>query len=265
MSGIFGILNLEGQPVSRQHLEAMQAGMAYWGTDGSSIWQADTTGLGHLLLRNTPEAHYESLPHQDPNSGVVITAHARIDNREELIADLRALDTHNPQSKIVNPESKIPDSALLLQAYLRWGEGCVHHHLGDWAFAVWDPHRRKLFLARDHHGISGIYYYCHPGLFAFASSIKGLLALPQAPKRPNLFRVAQVLTSWPGDGVQTAYEGVLRLPPAHTLTVTADRVEVRRYWSLDDLSPLRLKSDGEYLEAFLEVYTNGHKKRRVTS
>ena len=259
MSGIFGILNLDGKPVAREHLEAMREGMAYWGPHGDSIWQCENIGLGHLLLRNTPESYAESLPRQHPASGIVLTAHARIDNREELIRDLR-LETGdslvpNPQSLITNLQSPIPDSDLILHAYLRWGEECVHHLIGDWDFAVWDPRQRKLFLARDPCGISSLYYYQQARFLAFASSIKGLLALPDVPQRPNLLRVAQVLTSWPGDGTHTAYDGILQLPNAHTMTVTAGGTETRRYWRPENTPPLRLASDDAYLEAFLEVYT----------
>jgi asparagine synthase (glutamine-hydrolysing) len=261
MSGIFGILNLDGQPVAHEHLEAMRASMAYWGPDGASIWQSENVGIGHLLLRNTPEAIAESLPRQHPASGVVLTAHARLDNREELIFDFRLpifdLESHDRQSEIENRKSKISDSELILHAYLRWGEECAQHLLGDWAFAVWDPRQRKLFIARDHCGISSLYYYREPRFFAFASSIKALLALPQVPKRPNLLHIARVLTVWYGDdgGGKTAYEEILRLPAAHTLTVTADKVETRRYWFLENTPLVRLVSDDEYLEAFLEIYT----------
>jgi asparagine synthase (glutamine-hydrolysing) len=249
MSGIFGILNFDGQPVAREHLEAMRASMAYWGPDGSSIWQAENIGLGHLLLHNTPEACYESLPRQDPASSLVLTAHVRIDNREELISDQR-LGIGGSTSD----QAQIPDSQLILRAYLHWGEECVHHLIGDWAFAVWDPRQRRLFLARDHHGISSIYTYRRGHFFAFASCIKALLALPDVPQRPNLLRVAQVLTSWSGDGVQTAYEDIFRLPPAHMLAVTADKMAVRRYWDLGNTPPVRFNSDEKYVEAFLEIY-----------
>ena len=256
MSGIFGIFNIDRQLVDRRHLETMQASMTYWGNHGTSVWCAENIGMGHLLLHNTPEARYESLPRQDPASGCVLTAHARIDNRDELISDIGLHDEKgNSQSEVSHLESIITDGDLILHAYLRWGEDCVHHLIGDWAFAVWDPCKRRLFIARDHHGISGIYYYHNQRFFAFASCIKGLLALPDVPQRPNLFRVAQVITSWQGDGVQTAYEEIFRLPPAHTLTITADRVMVNRFWHLEDITPLSLGSDAEYLEAFLEVYT----------
>ncbi|MDX9956789.1 MAG: asparagine synthetase B, partial [Anaerolineae bacterium] len=258
MSGIFGIFNFDGQPVAREQLETMRDGMAYWGPDGSALWQDGPIGLGHLLLHNTPQASGESLPLRDPASGIVLTAHARIDNRGEL-------GIRNDELGIRKGEgSAIPDGALILQAYLRWGEDCVHHLVGDWAFAAWDPRRRTLFIARDPCGISSLYTYRSPHCFAFASCIKGLLALPDVPRRPNLFRVAQVLTSWPGDGVQTAYEEIFQLPPAHTLTVTPEKAEPRQYWFVEEVPPVRLGSDEAYVEAFLEVYAEAVRCRTLT-
>ena len=248
MSGIFGILNLDGQPVAPELLHAMRDRFAGWGPHGAGVWSEGDIGLGHLLSYNTPESRHECLPHADGATGVVLTAHARLDNRDQLLADSRW-----PFTNGVSPAA-IPDGELILGAYLTWGEQCVEHLLGDWAFALWDPRERKFFLARDHQGISAVYYYQQSCCFAFASSIKGLFALPYVPQRPNLVRVAQVLTSWPGDGAQTGYEGIFRLPPAHMLTIANGRVAIRRYWQLDNLAPIRFNSDAQYVEAFLEIY-----------
>jgi asparagine synthase (glutamine-hydrolysing) len=94
--------------------------------------------------------------------------------------------------------------------------------LGDWVCAIWDARQRRLFIARDHYGSTGLYYYHSPTLFAFASCLKGLFALSQVPRRLNGLRVVQVIVSWPEHGAPTAYEEICRLPPAHTLAVTAD-------------------------------------------
>ena len=262
VSGIFGIFDFNGQPVARESLEAMRDSMAYWGPDGSALWQDGPIGIGHLLLHNTPQASGESLPLRDPATGIVLTAHARIDNREELIGELQIT---NYELGMANSErSAIPDGALILQAYLRWGEGCAHHLVGDWAFAAWDPRQHALFIARDPCGISSLYTYRSSRCFAFASCIKALLALPDVPQRPNLFRIAQVLTSWPGDGVQTVYEEIFQLPPAHTLTVTPEKAESRQYWFLEEVPRVRLGSDEAYVEAFLEVYAEAVRCRTLT-
>lgn len=231
--------------MERERLAAMRAAMGYWGPDGGGVWAGGPVALGGLLMHNTPESLEERLPLSDRASGVTLTAAARIDNREEL---LEAFEVRGAE------RSRLPDSALILKAYLRWGEECVDHLAGDWHYALWDARAGKLFIARDHHGNTSLYYWRAARTLAFASCQKALLALAEVPRRPDLLRVAQVLTSWHGDGIRTAYEGISRLAPAHWMRASAAGVEVRRYWFPENTAELRLGSDEEYVEGFLEIY-----------
>lgn len=245
MSGIFGILHRDGRPVAPEMLDSMRRAMAVWGPDGSGVVYSGAAGVGQLMLCNTPESLHERLPRKTAD-GLLFTASARIDNRDELFD---ALDVAPDE------RAELPDGALILRAYRKWGADCADRLLGDWTFAVWDTRRRRLFLARDPHGNTGLYTYAGPRLFAFASGLAGLLALPEVPRRPNRLRIVQILTSWTGDGVATCYEEIERLPPAHMLTVTPETIARHRYWRIEDTPELRLGSDEEYLEAFLEHYT----------
>jgi asparagine synthase (glutamine-hydrolysing) len=201
--------------------------------------------LGHLLLHNTPESLHEKLPVKSRCGNYVITSHARIDNRGEL---LKTFDVPPPEY------ANTPDSALILEAYRKWGEECPHHLLGDWVFAIRDAREQKLFIARDHQGATGLYYYHGPRFFAFCSGLKGLLALADIPRRLNELQVARVLTGWYEHGPSTVYEGISRLPPAHAVTITSKEVKIKRYWYLEDTPRLRFKRDEDYVGAFLEIY-----------
>ena len=88
MSGIFGIFFRGDQPVHRDDLSRMSDAMAHRGPDSREIWSNGSAGLGHLMLRTTPEALHEQLPYNHTESNLTITADARIDNRDELIARL---------------------------------------------------------------------------------------------------------------------------------------------------------------------------------
>jgi len=245
MSGIFGLLHLDGKPAARERLQTMRDAMAYWGPDGSNIWHEGSVGLGSLWLYNTPEAAHERVPRESPDGRLVMTAEARIDNRAELFEALR----------VPVPERRqMPDSELMLRAYERWGEACVHHLLGDWSFAIWDKQERQLFLARDHHGNTALYYYAGPRGFAFASCLKALLALPEVPKRLNELKLAQILTAWPAEGFPTIYADICALPPAHTLTVSEGGVRTQRYWRLEDVAELHFKRHEDYVEGLLETF-----------
>jgi asparagine synthase (glutamine-hydrolysing) len=246
MSAIFGSYHFDEKPVSQSTLLTMQQAMAYWGPDGNGTWCAGQVGMGHLRRDNTPESQWEFLPLVCPSSGDVITASARLDNRDEL---LKVLSIPRPDW------TNLPDSHIILNAYQKWGEACVDRLLGDWAFAIWNARERKLFIARDHHGNTGLYYYTDSRGLSFASSLKGLLALPEVPQRFIPLTIAQLLVAWPMQGESTCYDGILRLPPAHAMTVTPQGIEVKRYWYLEHTPDLHLSTDDDYVEAFLEIFT----------
>jgi asparagine synthase (glutamine-hydrolysing) len=186
---------------------------------------------GRPLERADAERMSAVLAHRAPLSTLPVAFTGRLDNRGDA-----------------------SDAEFVLRAYERWGEDCPRHLEGDFAFALWDPRRRALFAARDAFGVRPFYYFSGPDLFAFATEIKGLLALPRVPRRLNETRVADYLFPLLEDASITFYRDLLRLPPAHSLTVTADRVTLRRYWSLDPGRETRLRSDDDYAAAFRQTF-----------
>ena len=248
MSGIVGIYHPDGQPVEREHLGRMVDILAHRGPDGADVWCEGSVGLGHRMLWTTPESLLEKLPLVDRVSNLAITADARIDNRDELIP---ALDLS------VLPAEKITDSHIILAAYQKWGESCPEKLLGDFAFAIWDGQEQKLFCARDHFGVKPFYYYASNQTFVFASEIKGLLCLPQVLRKINDLRITDYLYPMLEDKSITIYEGIWRLPPAHYLTISyKGNIKLNSYWSLEKTGQeLKLNSDAEYAEAFLEVFS----------
>ncbi len=248
MSGIFGLFNQHAGPVQTEELADMASLLERRGPDRTGTWHDGAVGLGHALLATTPESLFEQLPLRHATSGCVITADVRLDNRPALLADLG----------IAKRSADIGDAEIILWAYLTWGEACVQRFLGDFAFGIWDPRTNKLFCARDHFGMRPFYYHHMPGRFlAFASEPRAILVLPQTPYRINEGRIADFLVSQLEgiDKTSTFFEEVYRLPPAHTLAVTPDAIRLRRYWTLEPGSKLRLPSDQAYAEALLEVFT----------
>ncbi|MEM8808780.1 MAG: lasso peptide isopeptide bond-forming cyclase [Cyanobacteria bacterium P01_G01_bin.38] len=263
MSGIVGIVSLKGHTVSQTDLTAMLDTLAHRGTDGVNSWLKGTVGMGHRMLWSTPESLLETLPLVEPSQSLakdleqelteelterwVLTADARIDNREEL---LTKLDLGN------RPLEKIPDSDFILAAYQKWGIDCPQHLLGAFAFAIWDASKQSLFCARDHLGVKPFYYsYQADHSFSFASEIKALLALPQIPHRINEVRLGDYLALMMNDKTITSYCDILRLPPAHSLLVSPSELKLWSYWSLNPDYELKLDSDEAYAEAFQKIFT----------
>lgn len=122
---------------------------------------------------------------------------------------------------------------MVLRAYLEWGEACVEHLEGMFAFALWDPRRRTLFLARDRFGIKPLYYAATAEGLVFGSEPKTLLAHPAVRPAVDLdgLRVLFSMARAPGESV---YRDIRDLPPGHTLTYRPDGgLSVRRYWRLE--------------------------------
>jgi asparagine synthase (glutamine-hydrolysing) len=245
MSGIAGVYFFDGRSVDRVTLEQMAASIAHRGSDGRGIWTQGPVGFCHLMLWTTPESLHEALPLVHKTGALVITADARIDNRDDLIAGL-GLHLRDRQ---------IPDSELILGAYEKWGERCPEKLLGDFAFTIWDGRKQVLLCARDHFGVKPFYYYRSDRMFAFASEIKALLCLEEIPRRLNETRVADYLGGTAIDPAHTFYQEVVSLLDAHSMVVGHERMVVRRYWVLDPSRELRLASDEAYAEAFREHFT----------
>ena len=246
MSGIVGIHYLDERAIDRENLTKMADILAHRGPDGADIWVDGCVGLGHRMLWTTPESLFEKLPYCNQRGDLVITADARIDNRDELIA---ALQINNRQS------DKIADSELILEAYDKWGEDCPKHLLGDFAFAIWDERKQILFCARDHFGVKPFYYYSSDNTFVFGSEIKAIFCLPEVPRQINEVRIGDYLIKNFDDTTITSYQDILRLPPAHSMKVSVTGIEVQSYWKLDPEKEIRLSSDEEYAQEFRRIFT----------
>lgn len=247
MSGLSGIYHLDACETDYQEVARSLHCIAHRGPDHTGIWLEGPVGLGHQALHATPQSVGVHQPIEDLGSGIVLTADVRIDNRTDLI---QALGWTARQA------STIADATLILGAYKKWGQDCPAHLLGAFAFALWDPREHVLFCARDHMGVKPFYYFHSAGqLFTFGTEIKAVLAYPGVGRRINADRVADYLNRWGGDPETTFFEGVRRLPPAHSMVVRRDGAVTRRYWALDRHRELSFASDEAYVEGFREVFT----------
>ncbi|MCB0210826.1 MAG: lasso peptide isopeptide bond-forming cyclase [Anaerolineae bacterium] len=257
MSGITGLFYLNNKPANPHVLTSMNAQLAHRGPDGQSTWHAGEIGLGHTMLRVTPEAVSECLPLVDSYTRCVITADACLDNRADLI---KTLGLTRFESQM------LPDSRLILEAYHKWGSSCPTYLLGAFAFAIWDADNHHLFCARDHIGIKPFYYAYQAGQhFAFASEIKALLCVPAVPRRLNEVMVANYLASFIEDQTITFYEHIFRLPPAHSAIITPTAMQLQPYWALDPSREIKHKSDDAYAQGFRDIFTEAVRCRLRTS
>lgn len=242
MSGIVGVFRRDGAPIDRALIESLTHSLAYRGPDGREVWTEASIGFGHAMLRTTGESLGERQP-ASLDRRFWITADARIDCRAELESKLASADRKCRRGA--------PDSELILHAYAAWGEACVQHLRGDFAFAIWDARERTLFCARDHFGLKPFYYADLGDSLLFSNTLSCLRLVPDISEELNESAVADFLLFGANyDLGSTTFREIRRLPPAHFLRVSADRVHVERYWSPPIDGRIRYRHADEYVEHF---------------
>jgi asparagine synthase (glutamine-hydrolysing) len=244
MSGFIGILNLDGAPVDRDLMQRLTQSLAFRGPDAQSVLCKGAVGLGHTLFRATWESAHERQP-LTLDEQVWIVADVRVDAREDLVRGL-GLDDRLPLGQT-------PDVELILRAYLKWGEGCVDHLIGDFSFAIWDGRLGKLFCARDRFGVKLFYYARKSSCLVFSNTITALRFHPEVSSRLNEYAIGDFLlfdSNWTLD--TTFFSDIQKLPAAHQFTLSATHFERRKYWQLVEPETVRFKNEGDYIEGFRE-------------
>lgn len=245
MSGIAGIVQFDGSPVDPEPLRAITDAMAHRGRDGAGYWVQGLAGLGHRPFWTTPEALAECQPLHDPRGGLCLVFDGRLDNREELATALRGTGAALRDGT---------DAELVLRAYEAWGEDSPRRLLGDFAYAIWDGSRRRLFLARDVMGVRPLHYFRGASFFAFASELQALFHHPGIRATPNEGMIAEHLAWQITSHEETLYEGIRRLPLAHCMSLDASGGQrAWRYWEVDFARRLACRSDAEFSEQFLAI------------
>lgn len=199
------------------------AALAHRGPDGTALESGPGFTLGHCLLDTAGGG--PAMGCLFAEGDFLIVADCRIDNRDELVA---ALEYRHDAS----------DTALLLGAFLRWGEAFPNHILGDFALAIWDTRNRTLYCARDHFGVKPFYYFSDPRYFVFASEPEAIFASGLLERLVSDERIADFLAGWPQPAGETSYHGLMRLLPAHYCTVFDDDLHAAAYWTLPRPEPV---------------------------
>ncbi len=232
------IAGLCGRGDAGARCAAMLAAQAAYSRRIDPPWCGDDAALARGLFPAVPEDDHDRGPIE--RDGHILVADVRIDNRAELAGALRE-----------GSARALSDSALLMAALLRWGEGALDRLEGDYAFAWWHRAERRLLLARDPSGQRPLVYHTGDGWIGFASMPSGLHALPEVGRRADLGSLARFLSAQPEAPDATYFSGVNRVRAGHVLRWQAGRSAVRRWWT-PSLEPLRLKGDADLAEGLRE-------------
>ncbi|MEM3086822.1 MAG: asparagine synthase (glutamine-hydrolyzing) [Halobacteria archaeon] len=220
MCGICGSLGPNDGPL----LRSMIACLKHRGPDGDGTWEDDGVSLANtrLSIIDLPGGRQ---PMSNETGDAWTVLNGEIYNYIELRAELR---------KAGHRFATESDTEVIVHGYEEWGERFPERLRGMFAIALWDAKARKLLLVRDRVGKKPLYYTRAGGRLLFASEIKALLLDPAVPRRPNRDALDRFLRLRYVPGPETAFEGILKLPPGHLMVATRDSATVRPYWSLPD-------------------------------
>jgi asparagine synthase (glutamine-hydrolysing) len=241
MSGIAGIIHLDGRPVEPGQVKAMTAAMHYRGPDGINHWCRGNVALGQCMLRTTPESLEETQPLTNEDESLVLVMDGRVDNWEELRRKLLG------KGAVLRTRA---DAELVLRAYEVWGRDCLPHIDGDFALVLWDARRQEAFCARDRMGNKSFTYHWIGKTLYFASEQQAILRQEAVAPVLNEGMVAEYLAAQWFSRTETLWQGVLRLDAAHTMVVTPSGPTLSRYWAPDLQASLSFRSDQEFVEHY---------------
>ena len=245
MSGIVGIAYSDCRPVSRQLLEQMALSLSFRGPDSQRIWFEGNVGLGHAAQLIDGDETRGGGP-ETLGDGNWISADVRLDAREELVAALRSLGK--------GAHLSFSDSQLLLAAYGAWGEQCLEHVFGDFAFILWDTSRKQLFCACDHFGIRQLYFVHRGPLFVCSNTLNCLRLHSEVSTRLNDIAIADFLLFGKNQNVTTTtFADIRHLPGGHFLQWSRSFMKTVEYWRPPLEGKIRYKRQSEYVEHFSEL------------
>ena len=226
MCGIAGIVSSDIlQPDAYLRALRMREVLVHRGPDEAGVYCDGVAALTHRRLNIVDlTTGQQPMSNEDGNTWVIfngeIYTHAAV--RRDLESRGHTYRTRS-------------DTESIVHAYEEWGDDCVHHFRGMFAFALWDRPNRRLLLARDRLGIKPLYWTRVGDMLLFGSEIKAILASGLVEPKPHLAMLPEVLGARYTTGSDTMFTGIHKLLPGHRLIFERGIARVEQYWDL----PLR--------------------------
>lgn len=224
MCGINGIYTFSGNKFENSLISKMNAALAQRGPDAEGSFTVDHILLGHRRLSIIDPNPHSNQPFKSHDGRYVLVFNGEIYNYKAIKAGL------NQYAFLTDG-----DTEVVLAAFIQYGEDCVKHFNGMFAFAIWDSVKKELFLARDRMGIKPLYYVLTNDLIIFSSSVKAILATNLIERKLSSSGLVDYLRYQTVHAPYTLVDGVFCLMPGQLLTVNEEHEPVfKTYWNLTD-------------------------------
>lgn len=227
MCGIAGIFNTSSNHIVEPDvLQKMIASIHHRGPDESGIYLDDHIGLAHARLSIIDlENGIQPISNEDETLWIIYNG--EVFNYDEL---KKGLKKSGHQFKTQT------DTEVILHLYEEKGAGCLDLLNGQFAFAIWDPGKHELFLARDRAGIRPLFYSSQNGRFIFASEMKAIMQVPYFRRQINHEAINQVFTFWTTMNSTTPFTGIQSLGPGQYMKISKRGQTIQTWWQLPFVS-----------------------------
>jgi asparagine synthase (glutamine-hydrolysing) len=219
MCGINGIIHLDVKENFESQVRQMNNALAHRGPDDEGIFSDSGISLGHRRLSIIDLSVAGHQPMYYDNDRYVIVYNGELYNFREIKNELKEISFHTNS-----------DTEVILAAFAKWGEKCLDHFNGMFAFAIYDKTKQELFIARDRLGIKPLYYSEINQQLIFSSEIRSLLASGIIPKKMSLNALEDYLHFQTVHAPATIIENVKMLLPGHFLKVVNGKMEIKCWW-----------------------------------
>jgi asparagine synthase (glutamine-hydrolysing) len=246
MCGIAGIMGSNRADAIKNMTDIM----IHRGPDDSGYYHDNEISLGQRRL-SIIDLHSGRQPISNEDDTLQLVCNGEIYNSPEL---RDALIAKGHQFKTAT------DVEVILHLYEEYGDDCVNHLRGMFAFALWDSRKRRLFMARDHLGQKPLFFCQQNGAFAFASEAKSILASGITKAEIDLEGLWHYLSLRFMPDHHSMFKNIQKLPAAHYLVLENNQISINRYWTVDFKEKLTASKEEitDQLDELLLETVKGH-------
>ena len=248
MSVQFGRWNTDGKPVDPDFAENVKPVIAPYGPDDGGSYNKTGICILYRAFQTTKESRCELQPHVT-DLGAIITWDSRLDNRTDLIRNLRDRLTIS-----------CTDVSIVAAAYEEWGTNCFAKLVGDWALSIWDAKSRSLILAKDPIGTRHLYYSIEQDQITWSTLLDPLVLFAGHTFALNEEYFAGWFSFFPAAHL-TPYGGIHSVPPSCYVAIRNEKLTLSKYWDFDPGRSIRYHTDAEYEEHFRAVFGEAVRRR----
>ena len=140
------------------------------------------------------------------------------------------------------------DTEVICAAYLEYGEDCVTHFNGMFAFVIYDKINHRFFGARDRLGVKPFYYYHNGKNFEFASQISSIQL-----HNDNLSISKKAIDAYLTWGTipdpLSIFNEVQKLRPGNSFVfnLNSGHLNIKTYWDID------YKGENKFMGSYTEA------------